>query len=72
MLPQRQEGTGNREEYYIDPNSCFSDLSDSLNSMKALLHLGKLHWPNTNLIEFSQFEPVNDDVNSFWEIAKFS
>ena len=25
----------------IDPNSCFSDFSDSVNSMKVLLHLGK-------------------------------
>ena len=29
----------------IEPNSCFSDLSVSLNSPKALLHLGKTPLP---------------------------
>ena len=42
MLLQCQEDTGNRELQI--PNSCFSDLSDSrnsLNSMKSWLHLVK-------------------------------
>ena len=38
---------GSTADPYTEPNSCFSDLSDSLNllnsvnSMKVLLHLGK-------------------------------
>ena len=44
MLPQHQQDTCERQDLLIEPNSCFSDLSDflsSLNSMKALLHSGK-------------------------------
>ena len=33
--------TGNRADPYTEPNTCFSDSSDSLNSMKVLLHLEK-------------------------------
>ena len=33
--------TADREDIQIDPSSCFSDFSDSLNSVKVPLHLGK-------------------------------
>ena len=44
MVPQSQQDTCERQDLLIEPNSCFSDLSDSLhllNSLKVLLHLGK-------------------------------
>ena len=47
-LPLCHRDTVNREDSYIDPNSGFSDLSEflnypnSVNSMKVLLHLGKI------------------------------
>ena len=48
MSPQcQQEDTNNRDDLVIDPNSCLSDLLDSLNwpnsvnSVKVLLHLRK-------------------------------
>ena len=47
MLSQHQQDTCERQDLKIQPNSCFSDLSDSvnllnsLNSMKVLLHLEK-------------------------------
>ena len=33
MLPQRQQGICERHDLKIDPNSCLSDLSDSLISL---------------------------------------
>ena len=33
MLPQHQQDTCERQDLYIEPNACFSDLSDSLNSI---------------------------------------
>ena len=33
MLPQRQEDTGKREDFKIDPYLCLSDLSDFPNSL---------------------------------------
>ena len=44
MMPLDHRDRGNRAEPYTEPNSCFSDSSDSLNSlnlMKVLLHLEK-------------------------------
>ena len=44
MIPQDHRDTGNRADPYTEPNSCFSDSSDSLNSlnsMKVALHLEK-------------------------------
>ena len=43
-LPLSHRATGNRADPYIEPNSCLSDFSDSLNSLnslKVLLHLEK-------------------------------
>ena len=34
--PNNQQDTGSREDLYIEPNSYFSDLSDSLNSLNSL------------------------------------
>ena len=54
MLEQRHKDIGNKENIYIDPNSCLSDLSDStefyimhlheekLESLQHLYHLGRL------------------------------
>ena len=36
MLSLSQQDTSNREDCYIYPNSCFSYLSDSLNSVNSL------------------------------------
>ena len=36
MLARHDEGTDNREDPLIDHNSCFSDLSDSLNPSNSL------------------------------------
>ena len=41
MIPQYHRDTGNREDLLTDPNSCFSDLTNSMNSVKVRLHLGK-------------------------------
>ena len=44
MIPLDHRDTGNRADPYTESNSCFSDSSDSLNSMnwmKVLLHLEK-------------------------------
>ena len=41
MILQRQEYIVNREDLWIDPNSWFSDLSDSLISMKVRIRLWK-------------------------------
>ena len=44
MIPQDHRDRGNRADPYTEPNSCFSDSSDSLNSlnsMKVPLHLEK-------------------------------
>ena len=44
MIPLDHRDRGNRADLYTEPNSCFSDSSDylnSLNSMKVLLHLEK-------------------------------
>ena len=41
MIPLDHRDRGNRADPYTEPNSCFSDSSDSLNSMKVLLHLEK-------------------------------
>ena len=44
MAPLYQRDKGNKPDPKTEPNSCFSDFSDSvnsLNSMKVLLHLGK-------------------------------
>ena len=44
MIPPDHRDTGNRADLYTKPNSCFSDSSDSLNSlnsMKVPLHLEK-------------------------------
>ena len=45
MIPLDHRDTGNRANPYTEPNSCFSDPSDSLNllnSMQVLLHLEKI------------------------------
>ena len=49
QIPLYHKDIGNREDPKIESNSCFSDLSDplnSLNSMKVLLHSGRalLNW----------------------------
>ena len=36
MLPQHQQDTCERQDLDIEMNSCFIDLSDSLNSLKSL------------------------------------
>ena len=41
MLPHHRQDTRERQGLLFEPNSCFSDLSNSLNSKKVLLHLGK-------------------------------
>ena len=41
MQPQCHQDICERQDLWLYPNSCFSDLSDSLNSMKYLLHLEK-------------------------------
>ena len=44
MIPLNHRHTDNRADPYTEPNSCFSDSSDSLNSlnsMKVPLHLEK-------------------------------
>ena len=44
MIPLYHRDTGNSVDPYTEPYSCFSDFSDSLNSlnlMKVLLHLWK-------------------------------
>ena len=41
MLPQHQQDTCERQDLKIEPHSCFSDFSDSLNLMKVPLHLEK-------------------------------
>ena len=41
MIPLYHRDTCNRADPYIEPNSCFSDFSDSLDLLKVLLHLGK-------------------------------
>ena len=44
VIPQDHRDRGNRADPYTEPNSCFSDSSDSLNSlnsMKVPLHLEK-------------------------------
>ena len=47
MIPLDHKDRGNRADPYTEPNSCFSDSSDSLNflnslnSMKVSLHLEK-------------------------------
>ena len=46
MLPKRQQDTSETGSLN-DSNSCFGDLSDSLNSVKVLLHLGKLQCTQT-------------------------
>ena len=60
MIPLDHRDRGNRADPYTEPNSCFSDSSDSLNtlnSMKVPLHLEKTP---LNLIAFSQqFDPLN-------------
>ena len=43
MLLQCQQDTYETQDLEIDPNSCFSDLSDSLNSRNSLnFHSGKI------------------------------
>ena len=44
MIPLDHRDRGNRVDPYTEPNSCFSDSSDSLNSLNAIkvpLHLEK-------------------------------
>ena len=62
--------TANRADPYIEPNSCFSDFSDSLNSLnsvKILLHLGK-----TPLACFTRIRPLiqkkssNPNSSFYW------
>ena len=36
MILQNHEDTGNREDLEIKPNSCFSDLLDSVESMECV------------------------------------
>ena len=46
--------TDNREDSQNDPNSCFRDLSDSLNSLSSLnilLNLGKTLMPRAGVSE---------------------
>ena len=47
-----------RQDLQIDPNACFSDLSDSLkslNSMKVLFHLGKTALNLIESVEFAEY-----------------
>ena len=41
MIPLYHRDACNRADSYTEPNSCLRDFSDSLNSMKVLLHLEK-------------------------------
>ena len=69
-IPQRHEDTGNRDDLKTDPNSCFSDLSDSLNSLNSVkVHLGN----NSNEFTWNSFaensgettdEKVSDCTNT--------
>ena len=43
MLPQHQKDTCERQHLQTDVNSCFSDLSDYLNSLNFHSISGKLH-----------------------------
>ena len=36
LLPQHQQDTFERQDLYIEPNSCFRDLSDSLNLLNSV------------------------------------
>ena len=66
MIPLDHRDRGNRADPFSEPNSCFSDSSDSLNSlnsMKVPLHLEKtlikapLHLEKTPMSSFkSDFE----------------
>ena len=59
VLPQHQQGTRGRQDLKTEHNSCFSDLSASLNSlysMKVLLHLGNLQCAIESVIYCYPFE----------------
>ena len=75
MVPQHQQDTCERQDLQIVPNSRFSDLSDSLNSMKVLLHLGKTPL-SQNFSHFKELFPeidfLSNIVHTWFFIMLFS
>ena len=80
MIPLDHRARGNRADHYTEPNSCFSDSSDSLNSlislnsMKVPLHLEKT--PNSAIsrsicfvLFFEIFLSVNTTVENVNDIG---
>ena len=73
MLPQHQQDTNERQDLKIEPKSCFSDLSDSLNlpnslnSMGVLLHLRKTQmWSVKIMCSFQTLSFCHhDDIDLF-------
>ena len=82
MLPKRQQDTSETGSLN-DSNSCFGDLSDSLNSVKVLVHLGKLQCTQTqaetkdckqcSMKNFLWADQINDRFNvAAWDIRQVS
>ena len=72
MLPQHQYYTCERQDLQLELNSCYSDLSDSLNSlnsMKVLLHLGKT---NSVLKIESKFIRILIEIHSIMYSSKLN
>ena len=72
MIPLDHRDTGNRADPYTEPNSCFSDSSDSLNllnslnSVKVLLHLEKTPlWSNTDTATCESVKIKNSSSNVY-------
>ena len=77
MLLKSQQDTGDRKNLPIVSNSCFSDLSDSINSQNFRSIEGKLYWLSVSLNEHrckcSQLQKeilsIEFSLNVFFESA---